>query len=147
MKSVGEVMALGRDFGSALLKAMRSLEQSGAEFDFTERVDLSDPAVREDVRARLAHPTADRIHTVRLALASGMSVEDVFDASWIDPWYLDQILQLQEVADAVADADDLSRDLLALAKETGLSDRQIAQLRGMINERTLQPSITVEDHR
>ena len=74
MKSVGEVMALGRSFGSALLKAMRSLEQSGAEFDFTHRVDLSDPEVRADVTARLAHPTADRIHTVRLALASGMSV-------------------------------------------------------------------------
>ena len=131
MKSVGEVMALGRSFGSALLKAMRSLEQSGAEFDFTHRVDLSDPEVRADVTARLAHPTADRIHTVRLALASGMSVEEVFEASWIDPWYLDQILQLQEAADEVAQADDLTEDLLALAKETGLSDRQIAALRSL----------------
>ena len=129
MKSVGEVMALGRNFGSALLKAMRSLEQSGAEFDFSHRVDLDTPGVRADVTARLAHPTADRIHTVRLALASGMSVEDVHAASWIDPWYLDQILQLQEIADAVAQAPDLTDDLLRLAKETGLSDHQIGQLR------------------
>ena len=131
MKSVGEVMALGRNFGSALLKAMRSLEQSASEFDFSARADLSDPTVRADVTAKLAHPTADRIHTVRLALASGMPIEEVFAASWIDPWYLDQILQLQEVADAVADADSLSRELLVLAKETGLSDHQIAQLRSM----------------
>ncbi|GAA4507047.1 carbamoyl-phosphate synthase large subunit [Brevibacterium yomogidense] len=131
MKSVGEVMALGRNFGSALLKAMRSLEQSASEFDFSTRVDLTDPTVRADVTAKLAHPTADRIHTVRLALASGMPIDDVFAASWIDPWYLDQILQLQEVADAVAGADALSRGLLVLAKETGLSDHQIAQLRSM----------------
>src|SRR5699024_3311819 len=92
-------------------------------------VDLDTPGVRADVTARLAHPTADRIHTVRLALASGMSAEDVHAASWIDPWYLDQILQLQEIADAVAQAPDLTDDLLRLAKETGLSDHQIGQLR------------------
>ena len=131
MKSVGEVMALGRNFGQALLKAMRSLEQSGAEFDFSTRVDLSDEQVREDITAKLAHPTAERIHTVRLALASGMSIEDVFAASWIDPWYLDQILQLQEVADEVAGAESLSKELLVLAKEAGLSDHQIAVLRSM----------------
>ena len=55
----------------------------------------------------------------------------MFEASWIDPWYLDQILQLQEAADEVAQADDLTEDLLALAKETGLSDRQIAALRSL----------------
>ena len=131
MKSVGEVMALGRNFGQALLKAMRSLEQSGAEFDFSTRVDLSDAQVREDITAKLAHPTAERIHTVRLALASGMSIEDVFAASWIDPWYLDQILQLQEVADEVAGAESLTQELLVLAKETGLSDHQLSVLRSL----------------
>ncbi|MGO1439367.1 MAG: carbamoyl-phosphate synthase large subunit [Brevibacterium yomogidense] len=131
MKSVGEVMALGRTFGQALLKAMRSLEQSDAEFDFSSRVDLSDAQVRDDLTAKLAHPTADRIHSVRLALASGMSIDDVFAASWIDPWYLDQILQLQEVADEVAGADALTQELLVLAKETGFSDHQIAVLRSL----------------
>jgi carbamoyl-phosphate synthase large subunit len=129
MKSVGEVMALGRSFGSALLKAMRSLEQSGSEFDFSARVDLSEPGVREELRASLAHPTVERIHSVRLALASGMSVEEVFEASWIDPWYLEQILELQDVADAVAAAPALTAELLREAKETGLSDAQIARLR------------------
>ncbi|MDK7749912.1 carbamoyl-phosphate synthase large subunit [Brevibacterium sp. UMB10442] len=128
MKSVGEVMALGRNFTTALQKAMRSLEQKGSQFDFTARFDLGNADVKKDVLADLAHPTAERIHTVITALNSGMSVEDVHAASDIDPWYLDQMKLLCEVAEVVR-TQELSPQVLKLAKRHGFSDEQIGALR------------------
>ncbi|EFG46970.1 carbamoyl-phosphate synthase, large subunit [Brevibacterium mcbrellneri ATCC 49030] len=128
MKSVGEVMALGRNFTTALQKAMRSLEQKGSQFDFTARFDLDNEDVKKDVLADLAHPTAERIHTVITALNSGMSVEDVHEASDIDPWYLDQMKLLCEVAEVVR-TQELSPQVLKLAKRHGFSDEQIGALR------------------
>lgn len=128
MKSVGEVMALGRNFTTALQKAMRSLEQKGSQFDFTARLDLDNADVKKDVLADLAHPTAERIHTVITALNSGMSVEDVHAASDIDPWYLDQMKLLCEVAEVVR-TQELSPQVLKLAKRHGFSDEQIGALR------------------
>lgn len=128
MKSVGEVMALGRNFTTALQKAMRSLEQKGSQFDFTARFDLDNADVKKDVLADLAHPTAERIHTVMTALNSGMSVEDVHAASDIDPWYLDQMKLLCEVAEVVR-TQGLSPQVLKLAKRHGFSDEQIGALR------------------
>ena len=128
MKSVGEVMALGRNFTTALQKAMRSLEQKGSQFDFTARFDLDSADVKKDVLADLAHPTAERIHTVITALNSGMSVEDVHAASDIDPWYLDQMKLLCEVAEVVR-TQELSPQVLKLAKRHGFSDEQIGALR------------------
>ena len=128
MKSVGEVMALGRNFTTALQKAMRSMEQKGAQFDFTKRLDLDDADVKKQVLAQLAHPTAERIHTVITALNSGMSIEEIHEASDIDPWYLDQMKLLCEVAEVVR-TQDLSPQVLKLAKRHGFSDEQIGALR------------------
>ena len=128
MKSVGEVMALGRNFTTALQKAMRSMEQKGSQFDFTARLDLEDVAVKEQVLTQLAHPTAERIHTVIAALNSGMSIEEIHEASDIDPWYLDQMKLLCEVAEVVR-TQDLSPQVLKLAKRHGFSDEQIGALR------------------
>ncbi|WP_293847727.1 carbamoyl-phosphate synthase large subunit [uncultured Brevibacterium sp.] len=128
MKSVGEVMALGRNFTTALQKAMRSMEQKGSQFDFTKRLDLEDADVKKQVLADLAHPTAERIHTVITALNSGMSIEDIHEASDIDPWYLDQMKLLCEVAEVVR-TQDLSPQVLKLAKRHGFSDEQIGALR------------------
>ena len=128
MKSVGEVMALGRNFTTALQKAMRSMEQKGSQFDFTKRLDLEDADVKKQVLAQLAHPTAERIHTVITALNSGMSVEEIHEASDIDPWYLDQMKLLCEVAEVVR-TQDLSPQVLKLAKRHGFSDEQIGALR------------------
>lgn len=128
MKSVGEVMALGRNFTTALQKAMRSMEQKGSQFDFTARLDLEDVAVKKQVLARLAHPTAERIHTVITALNSGMSIEAIHEASDIDPWYLDQMKLLCEVAEVVR-TQELSPQVLKLAKRHGFSDEQIGALR------------------
>ena len=128
MKSVGEVMALGRNFTTALQKAMRSMEQKGSQFDFTKRLDLDDADVKKQVLADLAHPTAERIHTVITALNSGMSIEEIHEASDIDPWYLDQMKLLCEVAEVVR-TQDLSPQVLKLAKRHGFSDEQIGALR------------------
>ena len=128
MKSVGEVMALGRNFTTALQKAMRSMEQKGSQFDFAKRLDLDDADVKKQVLADLAHPTAERIHTVITALNSGMSIEEIHEASDIDPWYLDQMKLLCEVAEVVR-TQDLSPQVLKLAKRHGFSDEQIGALR------------------
>ena len=129
MKSVGEVMALGRNFPTALQKAMRSLEQKDASFSWADLPDVSDDDVRESVLEAISHATADRIHSVQRGLAAGLSAEEVFHACEIDPWYLDQIQLINEVAAYIRDADELDEQVLRVAKNHGFSDEQIAALR------------------
>ena len=129
MKSVGEVMALGRNFTTALQKAMRSLEQKDASFSWADLPDVTDDDVRESVLEAISHATADRIHSVQRGLAAGLSAEEVFDACEIDPWYLDQIQIINEVAAYIRDADELDAQVLKVAKNHGFSDEQIAGLR------------------
>ncbi|WP_349827976.1 carbamoyl-phosphate synthase large subunit [Brevibacterium litoralis] len=131
MKSVGEAMALGRNFTTALQKAMRSMEQKGSSFSWDGLYDLSDADVKADVLARIGHSTADRLHTVQKGLASGLTVAEVHEACDIDPWFLDQIQLINEVAATIADADDLTLELLELAKDHGFSDAQIGGLRNL----------------
>ncbi|WAL40901.1 carbamoyl-phosphate synthase large subunit [Brevibacterium sp. BRM-1] len=131
MKSVGEAMALGRNFTTALQKAQRSLEQKGAAFRFDVRYDLDDPQVRADVLASLGHATTERIHVVQRALLSGMSIEDVHEACDIDPWFLDQIALINETAEEVAAAPELTGELIEHAKRHGFSDAQLGALRGL----------------
>ena len=131
MKSVGEVMALGRNFTTALQKAMRSLEQKDSSFSWTDRPDVSDDDVRESVLEAISHATADRIHSVQRGLAAGLSAAEVFDACEIDPWYLDQIQLINEVAAHIRDAAELDEQVLRVAKNHGFSDEQIAGLRSL----------------
>ena len=131
MKSVGEVMALGRNFTTALQKAMRSLEQKDASFSWADLPDVTDDDVRESVLEAISHATADRIHSVQRGLAAGLSAEEVFDACEIDPWYLDQIQLINEVAAYIRDADELDAQVLKVAKNHGFSDAQIAGLRSL----------------
>lgn len=131
MKAVGEVMALGRNFTTALQKALRSLEKKNSEFSFDAPFNLDDSSVRTDVEAKLEHATEDRIYTVQRALMSGMSIDDVFEHTKIDRWFLDQIALINEVADFVREAEDLTPEVLTIAKKHGFSDRQIAQLRNL----------------
>ena len=123
MKSVGEAMAIGRNFPEALQKALRSLEKSGASFVF------GTPASEcADYLARSAVPTEDRIHFVQRALDAGATVEQVHAVSKIDPWFLDQIALINQIAGELAQ--DASLPLLRKAKRYGFSDFQIAQLTG-----------------
>ncbi|MPV37985.1 carbamoyl-phosphate synthase large subunit [Georgenia subflava] len=129
MKSVGEAMALGRNFTEALQKAMRSIDKKGTTFHW------DGPAPGEDEVAALLEsvrtPTEDRLVDVQQALRGGASVAELYEATAIDPWFLDQLVLVEEVAEAVRTAPALTQDVLRLAKRHGFSDVQVAQLRGI----------------
>jgi len=126
MKSVGEAMALGRNFSQALNKALRSLEQRGSSFHWNELVES-----KQDLLERAKVPTDGRIVTLQQAMRAGATIEEAHEATGIDPWFLDQIALINEVADFVADASELSEEVLRHAKDHGLSDAQIAGIRGI----------------
>lgn len=126
MKSVGEAMALGRNFSQALNKALRSLEQRGSSFHWEENSETA-----ADLLEKAKIPTDGRIVTVQQALRKGASVEEVYAATGIDPWFVDQIALINEVAQSVAEAAELTEEVLRHAKEHGLSDAQVSQLRGL----------------
>ncbi|HET8595906.1 MAG TPA: carbamoyl-phosphate synthase large subunit [Intrasporangium sp.] len=128
MKSVGEAMAIGRNFTEAMQKALRSLEKKGASFHWNGEVT---PAVARRALADSKVPTDGRIVHVQQALRGGCTVEEVHAATGIDPWFLDQIALLNEVADLLRDADQLTPELLRLVKRHGFSDAQIGAIRHM----------------
>lgn len=128
MKSVGEAMAIGRSFAEALQKALRSLERKEAPFSWPA------PGTAAEVVSLLKAieiPTEYRLQQVQRALWWGASVDDVFTATKIDPWFLNQIVQLNEQAKVIAQPGELTFDLLQSAKQLGFSDNQIATLRGL----------------
>ncbi|HLP23986.1 MAG TPA: carbamoyl-phosphate synthase large subunit [Microbacteriaceae bacterium] len=126
MKSVGEAMALGRNFASALQKSLRSLEKRGSSFHWDE-----EPRSVEELLTVAAHPTDGRIVAVQQALRKGATAEQLFEATKIDPWFLDQIVLINEIAEEIAAAPGLDVRLLRRAKDHGFSDAQIASLRGL----------------
>ena len=129
MKSVGEAMALGRNFTEALQKAMRSLEQKGASFSF-KPLTLSEVELAELIE-KTKVPTTQRIYQVQQALLAGATVEQLHEATKIDPWFLDQLVLLNEVAGVVYEKrDHLDPETLKLAKRHGFSDAQIAEIIG-----------------
>jgi carbamoyl-phosphate synthase large subunit len=129
MKSVGEAMAIGRNFAEALQKAQRSLESSHGPFSF--RKAEGDAAGLLD-RCRTPHD--GRLDTMLQALRAGASAADVAAATGIDPWFVDQVVQILEMSGTIGAASSLDEDLLRAAKRTGFSDAQIAELRGLSAE-------------
>ncbi len=140
MKSVGEAMSLGRNFTEALSKAMRSMETRAAGF-WT----VPDPA--GDPLEALRKPHDGRLYTVELALRQGATIEQVHQASGIDPWFIDQIAALVDLRASVEAAPVVDEALLRRAKRAGLSDRQLAALRpelaGEAGVRTLRHRLGV----
>ena len=131
MKSVGEAMAIGRNFTTALQKSLRSLEKRGTSFHW-------DPVPADERESRVAsllesikRPTDGRIVDVQQALRLGATLEQVFDSTSIDPWFLDQIVLINEVAERIAGAAQLTLEVLSEAKDHGFSDAQIAAIRGL----------------
>src|SRR6185312_15314000 len=108
----------------ALQKALRSLEKRGSSFHWG-------PETRSvhELLEIAAVPTDGRIVVVQQALRAGATVPEAFEATGIDPWFLDQIVLINEVAEFVRTAQELDAATLRLAKEHGFSDAQIAQLR------------------
>jgi len=133
MKSVGEAMALGRNFTEALGKALRSIDKGGVAFHWDGAAPSG--AELDQLLAEIVRPTEHRMVGVQQALravvAGHTTLEAVFDATKIDPWFLDQILLMNEVAAEVAGSPTLTEAVLRRAKRHGLSDVQVARLRGM----------------
>ncbi|CAB0752077.1 carbamoyl-phosphate synthase large subunit [Corynebacterium diphtheriae] len=131
MKSVGEAMALGRNYIAALGKVMRSLENKQAGFWTTsDEFFAGDRAKNLDaVLEDLKRPTEGRMYDVELALRLGGSVEEVHQASGLDPWFLAELQSLIDFRESLMKAPVLDEPLLRKAKFFGLSDRQIAALR------------------
>jgi carbamoyl-phosphate synthase large subunit len=128
MKSVGEAMAIGRTFAEALGKAVRSLEIGRDGLD-----DGRGPLPAEELLEKLSVPTWERIFHIRRAFLAGMSVEEIAEASRIDPWFLDAIRQVVAEEACLAGKGSpgrLSREEMRRAKRLGLSDRAIARAMG-----------------
>ena len=126
MKSVGEAMAIGRNFTQALQKALRSLEKRGSSFHWGP-TDQSVPDLLEAIRT----PTEHRILQVQQALRLGASLEEVYAATKIDRWFLDQIVLINEVAEWVRTQEPFDVAAVRVAKEHGFSDAQLAELWGV----------------
>ncbi len=122
MKSVGEVMSIGRTFKESLQKALRSLETGrwGFGFDTKEPVNPT----RKEIEAKLTVPNAERIFWLQTAFINGFTMEEVHELTSIDPWFLDQLEQLATAGMGLKDLD------LRQAKRLGFADRQIALARG-----------------
>ena len=124
-------MAVGRNYITGLNKVMRSLETKQAGFwtvpdeEFAGERATDKQAVLEDLK----RPTEGRMYDVELALRLGATVEEVYAASGIDPWFLHELAGLVEFRSRLIDAPVLDVDLLREAKYMGLSDKQIAALR------------------
>jgi carbamoyl-phosphate synthase large subunit len=131
MKSVGEVMAIGRTFQESLQKALRGLETGKVGLDPTG-LDLSDDTDLATLRREVKEAGPERVFYLGDAFRAGMSVEDVHALSFVDPWFLDQIEELvsieQDIASGGLDALDARR--LRRLKRKGFSDARLAQLTG-----------------
>ncbi len=132
MKSVGEVMAIGRTFRSAWQKGFRGLETGRIGWVVGE--EPKDDGLQDEDRATLLaalrRPTAYRPFQVKRALRAGLSIDEVFEATKIDRWFLDQFLQILEWEERYAAADQVTPELVRAMKREGFSDAQLAQLRG-----------------
>jgi len=131
MKSVGEVMAIGRTFAESLQKALRGLETGLSGLDEIEIPGARGGANHDAVRAALALPTPDRIRVVAQAFRLGASIDDVHAACKIDPWFLARIHEIVAAEAAVRDGGlpETRAGLLAL-KRQGFSDARLASLSG-----------------
>jgi len=125
MKSVGEAMAIGRNYAQALQKALRSLERRGSSFHWGAQSKTKDELIELS-----KVPTDGRIVTVQQALRLGATADEIFNATKIDPWFIDQIVLINEIADEIHTASELDSEMMEYAKSFGFSDAQIAELRG-----------------
>jgi carbamoyl-phosphate synthase large subunit len=123
MKSVGEVMSIGRTFKESLQKAIRSLEIDSAGF---EPVNNS----VEEIRAKLKTPNSERLWYISQALRAGISVDEIYSLTWVDPWFLHNIAQIIEMEGEISISHLSSGDILRHAKEYGFSDKRLAALTG-----------------
>lgn len=133
MKSVGETMAIGRTFKESFQKALRGLEVGAFGFGCDSKDLWYTPQrpTREEIRAKLATPNADRVWYLRYAFKDGMTRDEIFELTAIDPWFLDnlqEIIELEEELRTHEGLSSVSDALLKKAKQFGFSDRQLATI-------------------
>jgi carbamoyl-phosphate synthase large subunit len=135
MKSVGEVMAIGRTFKESFLKAIRSLEIGSYGLE-NLNVDLN------TMKVKLKTPNAERVWYIAQALRAGMNIQEIYDLTWIDPWFLNNIKQIIDMEERIKGFGNgikkeasmslapylIPKDILTEAKGYGFSDRRIADL-------------------
>jgi carbamoyl-phosphate synthase large subunit len=133
MKAVGEVMAIGRTFSQAWLKGFRALEN-----DRVGWVPADDPAddrlsdeELESLRSAIRTPTPERPFQLYRALDAGVSVDELAERSHIDPWFLDQLLQISVAAREFEALAEIGADEMLAAKRIGFGDGELARLRGV----------------
>ena len=122
MKSVGEVMAIGRTFREALLKGLRSQE--------TGRTLATEKLRPDRIRENLVQPTPWRLAYIRLAFLNGYSLQEVHELTGVDPWFLDHLQQIVALGQRLQEARGETQDpeLIRLAKRDGFSDLRLAQI-------------------
>lgn len=132
MKSVGESMAIGRTFKEAFQKALRALETGRTGWAVGERLqdDRLTEGSKEELRGALRRPTPERIFQVKRAMLLGMSTQELYEITAIDPWFLDQMRELIDAETWYAALPAVDADSMRRMKRFGFSDRQLASLRG-----------------
>ena len=131
MKSVGEVMGIGRCFEEALQKAIRMLDIG--KFGLVCNPEEDEPESLETIKDVLAHPTDKRLYTIVKALKQGVSIEEIYDLSGVDPFFLHKIqnvIEMQNKLETISQKDNDFFDTLREAKRIGFSDLQIGLCRG-----------------
>ncbi len=142
MKSVGETMAIGSTFKESFQKALRGLEVGSFGFG-CDGIDLwgtDEQPDETEIRAKLSRPGPQRVWYLRYAFKSGMTVEQIYELSGIDPWFLDNLLEIVETEEELRSCggwEALSRERLRVAKRFGFSDRQLATIFG-VDEMTVR---------
>ena len=141
MKSVGETMAIGRTFKESLQKAFRSLEIGVDGLDLKAEAKLDTDRLDD----YLTTTCTERTIAIKTALKRGYSIEKVHEMTFLDPWFIDQILQIVELEKQLVEVSTIDADLMRRAKRYGFSDEQIGALRGMngMEVRALRKSLHV----
>ena len=135
MKSVGEVMAIGRTFRESFQKALRGLEvgRFGFGCDPKDRWGTPDQPTLDEIKAKLATPNTERAWSIRHAFLAGLSIDQIHALTHIDPWFLHNLRELVLIEGrlrAVGSLEEADDELLREAKRNGFSDRQLAHLWG-----------------
>ena len=133
MKSVGETMAIGRTFKESFQKALRGLEigRFGFGSDNKDLWGTDDMPDRDTIRAKLSVPNDKRPWYIRYAMKIGMTIDEIYTLTHIDPWFLDQLLEIVETEDqlrALESLEQLDAHAMRKIKQMGFSDRQLAIL-------------------
>ncbi|MGB0289019.1 carbamoyl-phosphate synthase large subunit [Aequoribacter sp.] len=128
MKSVGEVMAIGRTFQESMQKAMRGLEVGSAGFE--HKMDVSNPDTRDELINELTNPGPDRLWYIGDAFRAGMSVEEVYKLSGVDPWFLVQIEDIIKTENALKSVSlsDIDHKQMWRLKRKGFADKRLSVL-------------------